>query len=388
MNIDAPPGVLTSPPELHRVKMISPSRFAGFQECALREVWAANRTPPLLPTSPAARLGTVAHRLLEEAGRGRLHDGDPDRRWNQLLSTAEQMASRSWLDRHLLPLRTAIPDFEVRKLQAVTRARQLASQAAAMPPPEAASTQPAIGYEMPVETPNGKAGGKIDAIVAGDTGPVVKDYKSGAIFEPRADNGHQLKEAYAIQLKLYAAIYSAMTGTWPSSLEIVPLAGAPQLVEFTTEECAQLLENAIRALDAVNDVISSQQSAAARRERLAGPSPRTCRHCPYRPSCAPYANAVAHDPEADWPWDRHGLLLEMRALGNGRLMLALDTGTATVRIRGVDPTLHRHPALGTVVLGDAIGAYNLRPAGSPTSFAEGRFTVFYKLGQLMNDERP
>jgi hypothetical protein len=182
-----------------------------------------------------------------------------------------------------------------------------------------------------------------------------------------------------VQLKLYAAIYAAMTGTWPSRLEVVPLVGPPQSVEFSIEECRQLLEHAIGAVDAVNNVIASQHPAASRRELLARPSPQTCRHCQYRPGCAPYANAVAADPDADWPHDRQGRLAEMRTLGNGRLLLALDSGTTTVRIRGIDPRPRRHPALEAVALGDVIKAFNLRSAGSPASFAEGPFTVLYRL---------
>jgi hypothetical protein len=60
-------------------------------------------------------------------------------------------------------------------------------------------------------------------------------------------------------------------------------------------------------------------------------------------------------------------------------MLTLETGSATVRIRGLDSDPIRHPALEAAGLGDAIGAFNLQPAGSPSSFAEGPFTVLYKL---------
>jgi hypothetical protein len=276
------PGVLGPPPSLQAVTAISPSRFASFQECALREVWAANRVPALLPTGPAARLGTVTHRLLEEAGRGMLDPADPgeaERRWNALIAAAEQAASRNWLDRHLLPFRTAIPDFEVRALQALARARQLAADAAPVPRPDVTRDDSVVGYELRVETPDGKARGSIDAVVPGDGGPVLRDYKSGAIFDPGLDAAQEIKAAYANQLKLYAAIYSAMTGTWPSRLELVPPAGAPQTVDFTAEECVQLLEQAIRTLDAVNDVVSSPEPQSSRRERLARPAPQSCRNC-------------------------------------------------------------------------------------------------------------
>jgi PD-(D/E)XK nuclease superfamily len=372
------PGVLGPPPGVDALTAISPSRFAALQQCALREVWAANRVPALLPTGPAARLGTVVHRLLEEAGRGVLNAGEADSRWNALIAAAEQAASQNWLDRHLLPFRTAIPDFEVRALQALERARLLAAEAAPIPRPDMARGETAVGYELPVETPDGKARGSIDAVIPGEGGPVLRDYKSGAIFEPGPGTAREIKTAYANQLKLYAAIYSAMTGTWPSRLEVVPVAGEPQAVEFSAAECEQLLDQAIHTLDAVNDVISSPEPYPSRHERLARPAPQTCGNCPYRPGCAPYAAAAAADPEAGWPPDRCGRLTELRVLGNGSLMLALDSGTATVRIRSIDPSPQRHPALEVISPGDSVSAFNLRPAGGPTSFAQGRFTVLYK----------
>ena len=65
-------GVLEFTPRIEALKTISPSRFTALQECALREVWAASQTPQLLPSSPSARLGSIIHRLLQEAGEGRL----------------------------------------------------------------------------------------------------------------------------------------------------------------------------------------------------------------------------------------------------------------------------------------------------------------------------
>lgn len=63
------PGVLPRTPSIHPLKRISPSRFISLRECALREVWTANRQPSLLPTSPVAKLGTAIHKLLELAGK-------------------------------------------------------------------------------------------------------------------------------------------------------------------------------------------------------------------------------------------------------------------------------------------------------------------------------
>jgi hypothetical protein len=378
----ASPGILPPTPDLQPLGPISPSRFVGLQACALREVLAANRAPALLPTPPAARLGTVAHRLLEDAGRGRF-DGaasaDIDTRWDELLRASEQSAARSWLDRHLLPLSAAIPDFEVRKLQALAGARALTETSGAKPRTEKSKLQPYLGYELAVATPDGQAGGRIDAVIASDKGPIIRDYKSGAIYEVTDSHERAIKEAYSAQLKLYAAIYAAMSGTWPSRLELVPVGNGPEPVEFTEDECSELLSAAVRLRNRVNGIVMSGASPASKMVQLSTPAPTTCNYCSYRPNCSPYENARTSTGTADWPRDERGELLEMRTLGNGRTMISLEASGRTVLIRGLDPNPDRHPALQLSTPGDAIAAFNLRAAGSPTSFSEGPYTVIYKV---------
>ena len=379
--VSADPGILAPLPNLEPLGPVSPSHVIGLQACALREVWAANRIRPLLPTSPAARLGTVAHSLLEEAGRGRFTQTRPgaiERRWDALLDAAEDTATRSWLDRHLVPFATAIPDFEVRRLQAITTARSLTAEASAVENTPLSPHQPPIGCEMAVVTPDERAAGRIDVVCASDDGPILKDYKSGAIYD-RANSRRAVKPEYAVQLKLYAAIYAAMTGTWPSRLEVVPISGPPEPVSFTREECEYLLDEAVQLRDRINTLISAGGTLASQIDRLATPSPPVCRYCAYRPQCPPYVKARARDRGAVWPLDVRGHLVEQRKLGNGRLLLVLDSEGTTVHIRGVDPSAERHPALTRMTVGDPLAGFNLRPEGNRASFVEGSFTVFYRV---------
>lgn len=378
--MSADPGVLGPPAELQQLRPVSPSHFIGLQACALREVWAASRIPPLLPVTPAARLGTVAHRLLEEAGRGQFEGAAPgaiERRWDGLLEAAEDSASQSWLDRHLVPLRAAVPDYEVRRLQALSAARAIAAEACSIPHRGDAHDHAPLGCEVPVSTPDGQAGGRVDAVAPSGDGPILKDYKSGTIYDREGAARGAIKPEYAAQLKLCAAIYAAMTGTWPSRLEVVPIAGLPESVPFTREECMGLLNEAIGLRDRINGVIASGGALATQIEQLATPAPRACTHCGYRPQCAAYLEARGRDPGVRWPLDVRGQLIERRMLGNGRLLLGLDSGGTTVYIRGIDPSPERHPALMRMAAGDTVASFNLRPVGSPTSFAEGSFTVFY-----------
>jgi hypothetical protein len=348
--------------------------------CALRESWAASRAPELLPGTPTGRLGTVAHRLLEEAGRGQLAGLDDeaiDQRWERLVQAAEASAAASWLNRHLLPLRSAIPDFEVRKIRALSAARALAEEASATHHVQGSALRLTAGYEVPVETADGQAGGRIDAVRPGPEGPVLRDYKSGAIHEGATSNARTVKAAYAAQLKLYAAIYADMTGVWPSLLELVPLAGMPEQVEFTRDECAQLLRDAVRLRDTINDVINSNASLADRMARLAAPAQSVCSYCAYRPQCTPYMERERSE-QRGWPLDVRGELTNKRTLGNGRMMLVLAAGTTVIQIRGLSAQPERHPAIAATNIGDTVAAFNLKADG-PSSFGEGPFTVLYKI---------
>lgn len=348
------------------------------RQCALRELWAASRTPPLLPLTPAARLGSVAHQLLEEAGRGDFSTaatGSIERRWEELVLDAEGAASANWLDRHLLPLSAAIPDFEVRRLQALSAAHALAAEVSVIADVAGPPNARHVGCEVPVSTPDGLARGRIDAVTPSNGGVVVKDYKSGAIYGHGADR--EVKPEYAVQLKLYAAMYAAMTGTWPVRLEVVPISGSPESIPFSPDECEQLMTEALNLRARINSVVTSELPLPSREHNLASPAPSVCTYCAYRPQCAPYDDARLTDPEAGWPRDLSGVLMERRTLGNGRLFLLLKGESTTFQIRGLDPSATRHPAVARATVGDTISAFNLRPGGSGTTFKEGPFTVFY-----------
>jgi hypothetical protein len=305
-----------------------------------------------------------------------------EQRWDELLKEAETVASENWLNRNLLPLSSVVPDFEVRKIQAVTAALSLAAIEAAAETDLTAEPNRALGSEVPVATPDGQASGRIDAVFPTEQGPVIRDYKSGSIYE-QSGQAAALKTEYATQLKLYAAIYEAMTGVWPVRLEVVPIAGAPESVPFTKDECRQLLQRALQVREEINAIVTSPTPLGARVEQLAKPNPSVCVFCGYRPYCTPYARAQT--PDADWPLDIHGKLVDLRVLGNGRRMITVAVRDTTIHIRGIDSSRERHPALDSAVLGESIGCYNLRRAGGPTSFSEGLFTVFYRERELITD---
>jgi len=378
-----PPGILTGSLPLTALKRVSPSRFQSLKDCALREVWAAGGVPPQLPATPAARLGSAIHRLLEEAGKGLLWENGSsviEKRWEVLVAEAEGAMQLSWLERQFVPLRAAVSDYQVRRLRAIQRAREIAQCIQTVPLPSGGD--PAKGCELWVVTPDGLAGGYIDQVEASPAGPVLRDYKSGHILEAEPVQGATtVKATYEVQLKLYASIYASAVGVWPGRLELVPLHGPVREVAFTDSECQELLRQAREAITSINSLIAEHPPAKAE-AMLATPSPGACRYCVFRPSCGAYRNARERADAEGWPEDLWGRVRDKRVLGNGRILLTLEPsapGLPLSAIRGRSPDSSRHPALPDLSPGHDAAVFSLRGCGQGGTFQETAWTVIYRL---------
>ncbi len=381
------PGVLDRRLAVKPITRVSPSRYDAMKQCTLREVWAAGGQPHLLPVSPAARLGTAIHQLLEDAGRGRLASAERpavERRWEELVGEAEGTMRASWLERHFVLLRSSVPHFEVRQLRAQERALAIA-QAAACASSEPAQDKAAAGLEKWVATPDGSVGGYIDHVVESPGGPVLRDYKSGSIHDATAGPPPAaVRESFVVQMRLCAALYAATTGSWPAKLELVPLHGDAVEIPCDAADCEALLAEAIAALARINATIAELASRHEDAEaRLANPSVASCRQCLFRPACAPYRQVRKEaGGDEEWPNDVWGELREMRQLGNGKLLMTIGTGPTAreVRhVRGITASSERHPALQHVHEGDMLGIFSLRGAAATGTLSETPWTVIYKM---------
>jgi len=365
---------------LKSLPSISPTRFSGLKACGLREVWKASGRRPLLPQSAKVRVGLITHRLLAEAGRGHL---EPDKariaaRWQQLLDETEHELSTSPTEAHLLPFSRSVRDLDVRRARAVNRTFEIA-QATSRFPPEAVGEPSATryGYELPVWSADRKVRGVIDAAISTSRGPLIRDYKSGAIFEPTEDGTGKIKEAYQVQLKMYAALYAETFGEWPTRLEVTPLTGEPHEIPFQKTECSALVSEAAALLARVNATIEKERQEALP-ALLAKPSPESCAFCPYRPACMEYSKASRDSREGDWPLDVAGAVVEVKRLGNSKILLRMQAEGGVVNIPGLTPG-ERHPALARLEPGDHVAVFNLRKAGASESYQETLMTTIYEL---------
>lgn len=380
------PGILDSQLKLAPVRRVSPSRYAELRACALRGVWSAGHQPDLLPVSPAARLGSVIHRILEEASAGHLAPGDQPaiaKRWKELCAATEQGMLASWLERCFVPLRASVSDFEVRRIRACARASDLA-QHALRGTSGTHANHPGAAVEFWVQSRDGLVGGFIDQVEMSSEGPVLADYKSGGVFEagPGGILGH-VRAGYEIQLRLYAALYAITTGQWPVRLELVALDGSRVPVAFDQQGCLDLLNDAVARLSQINAVIVSLAAAPTAVERqLASPGEANCRYCPFRPRCWTYQEMLATVTAGIWPDDLVGTIKKIRRLGNSKIAIEIETdgpiGTVH-RVIGLSPDPARHPALSALQQGDRAGLYNLRSNRKAHTFEESAATVIYKM---------
>ena len=378
------PGQITNIAKISPLKRLSPSRFLALKKCALREVWASDRAPLLLPLSPKARLGTVIHAILELSGKGQL-GSDPslqvDRVWANLISETEGNMSSSWLDSPLVPLSRSVADFEVRRLRARKIALAIAEASNSYVRSDLPST--GLGFEVWVETPDRTVGGRIDEIAPCTDGLKLRDYKTGLILEnDKSDENPTVKAEYQIQLKLYAALYASSFGKWPTRLEVVDLDGREFEVPCDPSRCEDLLREAREVLVRINNSIASAASPQQAVRNLADPSPSNCNGCAFRPGCPAYRTTRTVSQLADWPKDVFGRVQYVRTLANGRCSLGVNLATdptTLVRVRNLEATASRHPALGRLKEGDLVGVFNLKADQEGRDFSELSMTTIYCL---------
>ena len=369
---------------MKRFRRMSPSRYTALQSCLLREVWYASGNAPLLPPSPLAELGSVIHRLLEEAGRGQFKEPQEnaiEAAWSRLINEAEKRMSMSVIRLPHVPLKKSISDFEVRKLRACRQAESIAREATHAREDDRRQTLQPPSFERWVETDDGMVGGYIDHVKTTDKGVVISDYKTGSFLDSGPiGKPREVKRAYKEQLELYAALYRYRFGMWPAVLEIIPLQGASVEVPFAKRHAKRLLETARRSLQTANKMIDKVTHGNTDVASLASPRAENCRLCLFRPECRAYWTARKLDPQQKWPSDVRGCLREIIVLRNGKLCLTIakdPSSPLTVSIRNLDSSEDRHPLLRSIQRGSQVEVYSLKYLPRSGDYLETVNTVIY-----------
>jgi hypothetical protein len=369
------PGVLPNSFAIAPISRISPSKFVGLKSCWLRELWASNRVPPLLPVNARAHVGTIVHEMLAAAGRGELSsEAEVESYWVTLVNKTEREMLSHWLEHSLVPLSKSVRSYSVDALRAINKAREIALWRKGHAVGDVA-VGAGYGFELWVHSPDEKVGGYIDHAYHDGAGIVIRDYKSGYVLEP-TDGGGEVKETFAVQLRLYAALYSVTFGKWPNKLELSPTQGPSVVVPFDPAECVNLVHEAKSLLDEINATVVRSNEKHVSPATLASPSAETCSHCVYRPSCTAYVN-IEKQSDAGWPADVRGIIKNIQPLMNGHLALILETPNGIEVIRGISSG-ERHPALASVSPGQPVAVFNLQKSFPGVALQEGLYTTIYR----------
>lgn len=363
---------------------MSPSRFTSAKECALRASWAAaSDVPEGLPVAPAARVGTVVHKMLEVAAKGKIADpSEFSDAWESELLRVEAKMARSWLDRHLVPLEQSDRLFYVRVVQTEASALALARARSEVEegPPGGGGGGALVGCELEVESSDATVLGYIDLATFDAGALILRDYKAGLVTESDAEGESAVKAAYQDQLKLYAALYFQSKGRWPARLEVSAPSGDIYRIGFTKEECEQLLDEARSLVVSIQETIGAAEGFADAQTALAAPAPAVCRFCSFRPFCLPYWQRAQLEASDDWPEDLWGRVASLEHGDDGTRALTLELRDAEcARVREIPADAERHTALSGVEVGDALCVFGLRRRRGEEAFVTGPLTTFYRI---------
>ena len=295
------------------------------EKCALREVFRANKVAAQLATSPSAKLGLIAHSMLEEAAKGSIGDRPSfEELWDANIGKIEEQMLDSMLDAHLVPLKDSAKNYEVKKLQAWN----LISAEFIQKRPTI-NINNRIATEEWLQSRSTRIAGRVDLLITDGERVDIIDYKTGSIF----DESGCPREEYLVQLKLYAALYHDNKEVWPTRLIIVGIDKTSYQIQYDPEECEKLMAYFSNKLDAINKKIMD----GVPNSELASPSPRTCRYCTYRPTCTMYWKTRVDSGE--WPNDVEGNIIEKTTSGIGLVRVVLENAGNKYIVRGLT---HRH----------------------------------------------
>ena len=286
-------------PSFHPLPRTSPALNEVLRTCFLRAAFQSDdQFLDVRSLSTASALGSVSHRLLEEAARGKF-DGvigaDLDRlvaaRWAELVGLEEQaMKERA---HGPVPAHNRWPKYALRKATACRAASRIASHRG----PGVLETAASAVEPRPVQTEvwyeglNGRLAGRIDLVRRTSAGIELIDYKSGSVTEQERTTGvaNRIREPYERQMLLYSALIHENEGLWPSKTTVESLIQGPCEVQLSPDSAQAVVEEALDLLEAYN------RKAALGTVR-GKPSDSVCRWCNFKAICRDFLEAA----EASW----------------------------------------------------------------------------------------
>jgi len=314
------------PMPLMQLERISPTSFLYSSQCKLKLIWTMNSQPFLLPRSPAAFLGTIIHKMFENANKGKIKDEASIKSgWNQEIKNIEESIKNNSLEKHLVPLSQNAHNYKVKKLMSFKMIRSLTKNYTKR---TLKSKEYKKESEVWLETSDKKIVGKIDLVKKTDSGVELVEYKTGLVLDQKSPNV-LIKQEYLKQIKLYAALYYSAYKIWPIRLTLIGINQKEYDIPFDKNECSNLLKTAKSQINDINELIISGLD----HKDFSEPSPESCKYCLYRPACKSYWEN--RKDSLEWPIDKIGKVIEKKILGNGLGRIVLENDGKSFAIRNL-----------------------------------------------------
>jgi hypothetical protein len=319
--------VRTEHPASTEIARLSPTSFEILRECRLRFGFGQQRSNGSFRGTPATRLGTVCHAVLDKAVRDGHLQSEGWRKLVEQLWEAELAVERE------RPVAAGVtdepkkwPGYQLKRarlFQVAGRVREFLQE---LPP--GAHVLP----EEPLEAGNGLLYGRPDLIIRGPGRHQIIDYKSGGVLDRETNRP---REAYVRQLQLYAYLEHAASGSWPTSAHLFPLHGAPVEIDVDPRLCSELAAQAFDAANVYNAAVPDTPRAT--------PTLEHCRWCPHATVCASFWEAC-DESWAPWVVAAVGVVTQVFATPLGGITLTLNVEAGSVNeqkivIKNIDPAV-------------------------------------------------
>ena len=367
---------LTSAPSVRR--SLSPSSLGGDgQSCLLRHALTALDRSFTKYSPPAcfSSWGTLYHALKEKA----FTREEYDLTLREQLAAEDEHNSKDWLRQRLVPL---ADNAFVRNKIAKHRKRTYYNLPISRPPDQSSSqsgtADRSFTYLREKFLPEKDKvstlpfRGRIDCLVRyADGSYVIRDYKTGSIYEPKTK---VIKSAYVRQLHAYALLTREAYGFLPKRMMLIDEFDNVEPVDFSHETASAVLREADVLIASIDDALRcfvSDSSTLA----YCSPSPSVCQFCQVKPYCHAYWQAAGLVVVNDFTADLKGTITssfdgysavcdrtDVRlCVGGGRFVSLLMTKESVAR----------HPVLtdwvaGRVAQGTTIYVLSAERTQSPT----------------------
>ena len=263
-------------PKLQLITKISPTMFATLKQCPLRAALRQAGAQKTTRSSTAALLGSIVHRVLENARS--LNRDDEDLRtqaeaiWDKTVKQMEKDLQTSALDEYLLPIKKW-KKYYLLKHRTILRCEEIVST-------QGISETQVIASERKFDSIRDGFTGKPDLILRRENGLVIIDYKSGEL----PDDSESREEKIALwqqQILFYAAIVEEEYGEWPVDGEIRLLNNEVIHIQIDPQKVKTIVENAQALKENHNTKIAAEVSHS----ELAQYSVDNCRFCEFKGVC-------------------------------------------------------------------------------------------------------